>query len=157
LIGVAVVTVYTDGSSLGNPGPGGYGAVLISGNRRKEIYGGFSCTTNNRMELKAVIEALKCLKGSRHQVAVYSDSRYVVDAFVRGWLDAWKQREWKKVKNTDLWMELWSLTQHHRVSWHWIKGHNQNPENEACDRMARLAASGSSLPEDTGYTADNQS
>ena len=134
------VTVYTDGACSGNPGPGGWGAVLLYGSNRKEISGGAPATTNNRMELTAVIEALKLLK-EPCQVALYSDSKYVIDALEKGWAWGWKRRGWvksdkKPALNPDLWEELLRLTQTHKLEYHWVKGHASNPLNNRCDELA---------------------
>ena len=152
---MANIDIYTDGSALGNPGPGGYAAVLLSGDRRLEISGGFSCTTNNRMELMAVVEALQALRGNDHTIRLFSDSKYVVDAFVKDWIGGWKRRAWKNVKNIDLWQRLLPLTHQHQITWCWIKGHAEIPENERCDVLAKAAAASSSLGPDLGYRADN--
>ena len=134
------VTVYTDGACSGNPGPGGWGAVLLYGSHRKEISGGAPATTNNRMELTAVIEALKLLK-EPCQVALYSDSKYVIDALEKGWAWGWKRRGWvksdkKPALNPDLWEELLRLTQTHKLEYHWVKGHARNPLNNRCVVLA---------------------
>ena len=152
---MAYIDIYTDGSALGNPGPGGYAAVLLSGDRRLEISGGFSCTTNNRMELMAVVEALQALRGNDHTIRLYSDSKYVVDAFVKDWIGGWKRRAWKNVKNIDLWQRLLPLTHQHQITWCWIKGHAEIPENERCDVLARAAAASSTLGPDLGYRANS--
>lgn len=145
------VTIYTDGSALGNPGPGGYGIVLLAPpNHRKEISAGFSLTTNNRMELMAVCVALEALK-TQCDVTVYSDSRYVVDAVEKGWVFGWEKKGFKDKKNPDLWMRFLRVYRRHRVRFVWVKGHANNPENERCDRLAVAAANGRNLPEDTGY------
>jgi len=134
------VTVYTDGACSGNPGPGGWGAVLLYGSHRKEISGGAPATTNNRMELTAVIEALKLLK-EPCQVALYSDSKYVIDALEKGWAKGWRARGWiksdkKPALNPDLWEELLKLCEYHTVNLHWVKGHGDNPYNNRCDELA---------------------
>ena len=152
---MAYIDIYTDGSALGNPGPGGYAAVLLSGDRRLEISGGFSCTTNNRMELMAVVEALQALRGNDHTVRLYSDSKYVVDAFVKDWIGGWKRRAWKNVKNIDLWQRLLPLTHQHQITWCWIKGHAEIPENERCDVLAKAAAASTTLGPDLGYRANS--
>jgi ribonuclease HI len=152
---MAHIDIYTDGSALGNPGPGGYAAVLLSGDRRLEISGGFSCTTNNRMELMAVVEALQALRGNDHTIRLFSDSKYVVDAFVKDWIGGWKRRAWKNVKNIDLWQRLLPLTHQHQITWCWIKGHAEIPENERCDVLAKAAATSSSLGPDLGYRANS--
>lgn len=134
------VTVYTDGACSGNPGPGGWGAVLLYGAHKKEISGGAAQTTNNRMELTAVIEALKLLK-EPCVVELYSDSKYVIDALEKGWAKGWKKRGWvksdkKPALNPDLWELLLELTQVHQLRYHWVKGHASNPLNNRCDEMA---------------------
>lgn len=134
------VTIFTDGACSGNPGPGGYGIVLKYGEHQKELSEGFADTTNNRMELLAVITALKSLKFSC-QVDLYSDSKYVVDAVVKGWAKSWKAKGWRKsdkspAKNTDLWEELLNLLEKHEVTFHWVKGHADNPFNNRCDELA---------------------
>ena len=135
-----VIYLYTDGASSGNPGPGGWGAVLVCGELRKEMSGGFARTTNNRMELTAVIEGLKAIKWEDAEVEVWSDSQYVVKAVTEGWLENWIRKQWKKVKNPDLWQEFLTLYRRHRVTFHWIKGHAGHPENERCDELATTAA-----------------
>ena len=151
-----VIYLYTDGASSGNPGPGGWGAVLVCGELRKEMSGGFARTTNNRMELTAVIEGLKAIKWEDAEVEVWSDSQYVVKAVTEGWLENWIRKQWKKVKNPDLWQEFLTLYRRHRVTFHWIKGHAGHPENERCDRLAVEAYSDpAQLPEDAGIVEDN--
>jgi len=147
-----VIYLFTDGASSGNPGPGGYGIVLRCGNLEKEISGGFARTTNNRMELMAVIIGLEALRWDNATVEVWSDSTYVVKAVTEGWLDKWVAKDWKKVKNPDLWQRFIPLYARHRVSFHWLKGHAGHPENERCDSLAVAAYSGKNLPEDEGYT-----
>ena len=134
------ITIYTDGSALGNPGPGGYGAVLISGRFRKEVSQGYRLTTNNRMELTAVIRSLALLK-EPCIVELYSDSKYVIDALEKGWVWGWKKRGWvksdkKPALNVDLWEQLLPLIQTHQVHYHWVKGHASNEKNNRCDQMA---------------------
>jgi ribonuclease HI len=150
------VTIYTDGAAKGNPGPGGYGIILVSGNHRKEVARGFRLTTNNRMELMAVIEALKMLKFPGTVVDIYSDSRYVVDAVEKGWVFAWEKKNFAKKKNADLWKQFLELYRRHQVKFHWLKGHNDHPENTRCDQLAVQAASASGTEEDTGYQPENQ-
>jgi ribonuclease HI len=133
------VDLFTDGAAKGNPGPGGYGTILRSGAHEKELSGGFYHTTNNRMELMAVIVGIEALK-SGCSVRVVSDSKYVVDAFNARWIDGWKRRGWAKVKNPDLWKRLLKAMEPHQVRFEWIKGHNDHPENERCDRLAVAAA-----------------
>jgi ribonuclease HI len=134
------ITIYTDGACSGNPGPGGWGAVLIYGEHEKEIYGGNPSTTNNQMELSAVIEALKTLKKSC-TIELYTDSKYVKDG-VQEWMPNWKKRGWKTaskkpVKNKEYWVELDELLQNHTVNWHWVKGHSGDLYNEKADELAR--------------------
>ncbi len=138
---MAEIIIYTDGAAQGNPGPGGYGAVLMSGPHRKEISGGFRLTTNNRMELLAVIEALTLIKADGNSVTIYSDSKYVVDAVEKKWLFGWLKTGFKGKKNSDLWMRFYTQYQRQQVRLVWIKGHAQIPENERCDRLAVAAAS----------------
>jgi ribonuclease HI len=142
-----VVHIYTDGACKGNPGPGGWGALLRSGTRERELYGGEPATTNNRMELTAVIRALAALK-QRSRVEVYTDSEYVMKGITE-WLAAWKRRGWKTadrkpVKNVDLWRELDELAGRHEVSWHWVRGHAGHPENERADALANRGVTSSS-------------
>jgi ribonuclease HI len=133
------VEIYTDGACRGNPGPGGWGALLISGSRRKTLHGGAPETTNNRMELTAAIEALNALRGAR-SVILHTDSKYVMDG-IREWLPNWKQRGWKTaarkpVKNQDLWQALDAAAQRHSITWIWVRGHDGNAGNEAADALA---------------------
>jgi ribonuclease HI len=146
---VVQVDLFTDGAAKGNPGPGGYGTILRSGAHEKELSGGFYHTTNNRMELMAVIVGLEALKSSC-EVRVVSDSKYVVDAFNARWIEGWKRRGWAKVKNPDLWKRLLKAMEPHRVQFEWIKGHNDHPENERCDRLA-VAASLKPTEQDYGF------
>ncbi|MGQ9865032.1 MAG: ribonuclease HI [Pseudanabaenaceae cyanobacterium] len=149
------VEIYTDGACLGNPGPGGYGAVLIYGPHRRELSGGFRLTTNNRMEMMGAIVALNALK-EPCAVTLYSDSKYVVDALVKGWAKRWQARNWMRTKtepalNPDLWADLLQVSDRHQVTWQWVKGHAGHPENERCDRLAVMAAQQPQLPPDLGY------
>ena len=137
------IIIYTDGACSGNPGPGGWGAILMYKNAKKEISGGMKNTTNNIMEITAVLEALKCLK-VESDVQVYSDSAYVVNAFKQGWIYNWIKKGWKtasgeNVKNKELWQELYELTQKHKVEFIKVKGHADNEFNNRCDEMARNA------------------
>lgn len=143
--------MYTDGAASGNPGPGGWGTVLICGGFRKEMSGGFRLTTNNRMELLAVINGLEAIKWDNARVEIWSDSKYVVDAVNQGWLQGWVAKDWKKVKNPDLWQRFLAVYSRHRVVFHWLKGHAGHPENELCDRMAVAAYGKDGLPSDEGY------
>ncbi|MBR2116947.1 MAG: ribonuclease HI [Alistipes sp.] len=146
-----VITIYTDGSALGNPGKGGYGVVLISGPHRKELSAGFRLTTNNRMELMAVCVALETLKFEGSDVTIYSDSKYVVDAVSKGWVFGWEQKRFKDKKNPDLWMRFLNSYRRHKVRFVWIKGHAETVENNRCDTLAVAAANSDRLLEDTGY------
>jgi ribonuclease HI len=146
------INLYTDGASSGNPGPGGYGVILKYKSKVKELSSGYRKTTNNRMELKAVIEGLKTLK-EKCKVDIYSDSKYIVDAIEQEWIYKWKSLGWKRNKkdkllNPDLWKELYDLLQKHEVKLHWIKSHNGHPENERCDKLAVKASQQSHLPAD---------
>ena len=148
------IHLYTDGAARGNPGPGGYGIVLEwpEKNYRKEFSEGFKHTTNNRMELLAVIEGLKKLNESPLKVRVYTDSKYVADAFVKNWVFGWERKGFKDRKNTDLWIALLREYRKHEVSFHWVKGHNNHPQNEQCDRLAVEASHSNQLKVDIGYT-----
>ena len=145
------IIIYTDGASSGNPGPGGYGVVLISGKHRLEKSEGFKLTTNNRMELMAVIVGLEALKIPGSRVVIYTDSKYVADSVEKGWVFQWESKAFKKKKNPDLWIRFLKVYRKHNVRFVWIKGHADNTENEICDRLAVNASSSSSLLEDTGY------
>lgn len=152
------VEIYTDGSCLNNPGRGGYAAILICGSHRKEIYGGYRYTTNNRMEIMAVIQGLKALKRPC-KVNLYTDSQYVVNAMTKGWVKKWQKNNWRrnaqeKAKNVDLWQELLKVSQPHQVNYIWVKGHAGHPENERCDYLANLAALADNLAEDEGLQED---
>ncbi len=149
------VTLYTDGAARGNPGPGGYGIVLISGKHRREISEGYRLTTNNRMELMAVIVGLEALKNPGTDVVVYTDSRYVADAVEKGWVFQWESKFFKKKKNPDLWLRFLKVYRNHKVRFIWIKGHSDNKENELCDRLAVEASMKNELREDTGYSSDD--
>ncbi len=149
---MAKVTLFTDGSSRGNPGPGGYGVVLLCPPHRREISAGFRLTTNNRMELLGVIVGLEALKYPGTEVTVYSDSRYVVDAVAKGWVFGWEKKGFAGKKNPDLWRRFLAVYRRHRVRFVWIKGHADTPENERCDRLAVAAAQSDRLAEDIGYS-----
>jgi len=150
------IIIYTDGASTGNPGPGGYGVVLISGEHRLEKSEGFRLTTNNRMELMAVIVGLDALKIPFSDVTIYTDSKYVADSVVKGWVFQWESKAFKKKKNRDLWIRFLKVYRKHNVRFVWIKGHSSNPENELCDRMAVEAYKKKNLSEDTGYDASEE-
>lgn len=154
-----IIQIYTDGACKGNPGPGGYGVVLLAGDRKRELSGGFRKTTNNRMELLACIEGLRVLK-QPSSVVLTSDSKYVVNAVVRGWAKKWRSRGWKlspskSAKNPDLWHQLLELCETHKVEFKWVKGHNEHPENERCDALAVTASEGRDLPIDAAYENPN--
>jgi ribonuclease HI len=151
------ITIYTDGASSGNPGPGGYGVVLISGKHRLEKSEGFRLTTNNRMELMAVIVGLEALKMFDSKVVIYTDSKYVADSVEKGWVFQWESKAFKKKKNPDLWIRFLKIYRKHKVRFVWIKGHANIPENEICDRLAVNAYSGNKLTEDTGYIPEDES
>lgn len=149
------VTIYTDGACIGNPGPGGYGAVIMFKQHRKEISSGFRKTTNNRMEILAAIRALETLT-EPCEVTVHSDSAYLVNAMMQGWAERWKAQGWKRGKqgkaaNPDLWEILLNLAGMHRVTFKWVPGHKGIPENERCDALANAAARGKDLPMDEAY------
>ncbi len=150
------VLIYTDGGAINNPGPGGYGAVIVDEEGERELSGGYRLTTNNRMELMACIKALQSLGNDKQPVLLYSDSQYVVNGISKGWARGWRKRGWKKsdgqpAKNEDLWAELLLLTEKRPVSFHWVKGHAGHPLNERCDQLAVANARKRNLPQDTGY------
>lgn len=149
------IVIYTDGACSGNPGAGGYGTVLLFGETRKELSGGYALTTNNRMEVLAVIKGLEALKEPCN-VEVYSDSKYVVDAIEKGWVTKWRRQGWMRNKkerasNVDLWERLLEQLLIHHVSFFWVKGHADNPENERCDQLAREAIQNKTLEIDENY------
>jgi len=150
------ILVFSDGGARNNPGPGGYGILIVDGEKRREISGGFSHTTNNRMELMGCIVALRTLAGDPRPVSLYTDSSYVVNGISKGWAKNWRRRGWIKADgqpalNPDLWKELLELTENRDITFNWVKGHAGHPENERCDEMAVAASYGEDLPEDTGY------
>jgi ribonuclease HI len=152
------VTLYTDGGCLGNPGPGGYGVVLLYGGHRKELSGGFRLTTNNRMEMMAAIAGLRALKG-HCAVTLHTDSQYLANAMTNGWAKRWQANGWKRNKtdkalNPDLWQQLLDLSDRHAVTFAWVRGHAGVEENERCDQLSRQAAGKPDLPADTGYEAN---
>ncbi len=148
-----MITIYTDGAAKGNPGRGGYGVVMLSGPHRKEMSAGYRHTTNNRMELLSVIIALETIKTPNHEVVVYSDSKYVVDAVEQGWIYNWLKIKFKGKKNPDLWLRFIKIYQQHKVRFVWIKGHANNVENERCDRLAVAASEQKNLLIDEVYEA----
>mgnify|MGYP005857282599 CR=1 FL=1 len=149
------IEIYTDGACLGNPGAGGYGIVLKYKQFRKELSQGYQFTTNNRMELLAVIVALESLKEEGLKVSIYSDSKYVVDAVSKGWIWNWQRQNFKDKKNEDLWRRFLKIYPKHELRFHWLKGHAGHAENERCDALAVAAAKGHQLLEDTGFTKSN--
>ncbi len=151
-----LVTMYTDGAARGNPGPGGYGVVLLYRGHRKELSKGYRRTTNNRMELLAVIAGLEALKRKNLKVKIYSDSKYVVDAINKGWLADWEAKGFKKKKNPDLWRRFLLVRQGFDIELVWVKGHANIPENERCDRLAVEASLRPDLGVDKGYEAENE-
>ena len=149
------VTIYTDGAARGNPGRGGYGVILMSGNRTKELSQGYRLTTNNRMELMGVIAALEAMKKKGLNITIYSDSQYIVKAIKEGWLNKWLATNFAKgKKNKDLWVRFYNLYTQHQVRFVWVKGHADNPYNNRCDELATAAADGPGLLIDTGYEMD---
>ncbi len=149
------VYLFTDGACSGNPGRGGYGVILRSGKHEKELSGGFQKTTNNRMELMAVIMGLEALKKEGCSVNITTDSKYITEAINQGWIVGWEKRGWKKIKNPDLWQRFLRAYKKHRVTFQWIKGHAGHFENERCDELAVAAANGFSLQVDEGYLKGN--
>ena len=145
------VAIYTDGAAKGNPGKGGYGVVLLSGKLRKELSKGFRLTTNNRMELLAVIVSLEALKKKPESVIIYSDSKYVVDAVEKKWVFGWEKTNFNKKKNPDLWIRFLKIYRQHNVSFKWVKGHSDNAENNRCDFLAVEASEGAMLETDVWY------
>ena len=153
---VSLIEIYTDGSSRGNPGPGGYGIVLSYNGNEKEISEGFRKTTNNRMELLAVIVALESLKTTKIPVKIYSDSKYVIDAITKGWLKTWIQKNFKGKKNKDLWLRYYKISKQYQVTFEWVKGHAGNIKNERCDVLAVEASKNSNLSVDQNYESGEE-
>lgn len=151
------ITIYTDGAARGNPGPGGYGVVLLFKGHRKELSEGFRLTTNNRMELLAVIVGLEALTRKDLKIKIYSDSKYVVDAIEKGWIWNWQAKRFKKKKNSDLWKRYIKLHKEFNIEFHWVKGHADIPENERCDALAVEASLQPNLGPDKGYELENSS
>ena len=149
------IIMYTDGSSRGNPGPGGYGVILICGERRKEMAQGYRLTTNNRMELMGVIAGLEALKKTGLKITAYTDSQYIVKAIKEGWLNKWMATNFAKgKKNKDLWVRFYNLYKQHNINFVWVKGHADNPYNNRCDKLATTAADSKDLLVDEGYEMD---
>jgi len=151
-----MVEIFTDGSSSGNPGPGGYAVILRSGKHYKELSEGFRKTTNNRMELLAVIKGLEALKAEGQQVTIYSDSKYVIDAVEKKWVYGWLQKGFKDKKNKDLWLRFLDVSKLHQVKFSWVRGHNGHPENERCDVLAVLAGKQKELHVDTIFEGEQE-
>jgi ribonuclease HI len=149
------IQLYTDGASSGNPGPGGYGAILRSGQHYKELSQGFRKTTNNRMELLAVIKGLEALKSPNQQVTIYSDSKYVIDAIEKKWLQGWVKKGFAGKKNSDLWLRYLEVSRIHQIRLVWVKGHAGHPENERCDQLAVAAGKQKELLIDSVFEAEN--
>ena len=145
------IIIYTDGSAKGNPGNGGYGIVMMSGSYRKELMQGFKLTTNNRMELLAVIIALESVKKENSEITIYSDSKYVIDSVEKKWVFGWEKKNFNKKKNPDLWIRFLKIYRMQKVSFIWVKGHANNKENERCDFLAVEAADSQSLLTDQWY------
>lgn len=145
------INVYTDGAARGNPGPGGYGVVMVSGTHRKELSAGYKLTTNNRMELMAIIAALEAMKMQGTFITVYTDSKYVCEAVEKGWVFNWQLKDFKGKKNADLWKRFLQLYPKQHITFRWIKGHAGHKENEYCDKLATTAADGHNLLIDEGY------
>ena len=144
--------IYTDGAARGNPGRGGYGAILMFGEKKLELSAGFRLTTNNRMELMAVIEAIKALKKNHVPIKIYTDSKYIVDSVTKGWLNGWIKTDFKGgKKNKDLWTAYYHLAKNFQIKFHWVKGHADNPYNNRCDELATQAADGGPLMIDAFY------
>ena len=152
------ITIYTDGSSRGNPGPGGYGTLLIYQGHKKKLSGGFAKTTNNRMEILAALTGIESLK-EPCKITLFSDSKYVIDTMDKGWIHGWKKKNWtrgprKPLKNVDLWKRMDTAVQGHDITWKWVKGHAGNPNNELCDALATTAADMPHNPEDEGFVEE---
>lgn len=145
------ITMYTDGSSRGNPGPGGYGVILIWKGHRKELSAGYRLTTNNRMELMGVIAGLEAIKKEGQHITIYSDSQYIVNSVEKKWVFGWVKKGFRDKKNKDLWMRLLASYGRHHVRFQWVKGHSDNPFNNRCDQLATAAADGTTLLEDTVF------
>jgi len=146
-----MIEIYTDGASSGNPGPGGFGVILRSGEHYKELSGGFRKTTNNRMELLAVITGLESIKKSGQEIMIYSDSKYIIDSVEKKWVFNWLKTNFKGKKNKDLWLRFLAVYKQHQIRFTWVKGHNGHPENERCDELAVDAAKQKNLLIDTYF------
>ena len=148
------IQIYTDGACSGNPGPGGFAVILRCGSYEKEISAGYAVTTNNRMELLAVITGLEAVRWEQADVTIWSDSSYVVDAVEKGWVFSWERKGFAKKANPDLWTRFLAVYRRHHVQFVWVRGHNGHPENERCDRLAVAASQGPGLLTDSGYTQE---
>ena len=149
------ITMYTDGASRGNPGPGGYGTILLAGKHRKELSQAYRHTTNNRMELMSVIAVLKALKKKELNITIYSDSQYIVNSISKGWLANWIKTDFKGgKKNKDLWLQYHTISKHFKIRFVWVKGHADNAMNNRCDELATAAADGNELITDEGYEVE---
>jgi len=151
----AMIEIFTDGASSGNPGPGGYGVILRSGKHYKELSEGFRKTTNNRMELLAVIKGLEAIKTPNQQVMIFSDSKYVIDAIEKRWVNGWLQKGFSGKKNKDLWLRYLEISKHHQIKFTWVRGHNGHPENERCDELAVAAGKQKPLLIDSVFEVEN--
>ena len=157
---IETVTLYTEGACIGNPGPGGYGVVLLHKGQRKELSSGFRLTTNNRMEIMAALVGLRALR-TRSAVKLYSDSRYLVESMTEGWAQQWRANRWRRGKrgkalNPDLWEQLLDLCAQHQVEFIWVQGHAGDAENERCDRLSLQVAQQRDLPADVGYEPEDE-
>lgn len=150
-----MIEIFTDGASSGNPGPGGYGVILRSGQHYKELSEGFRKTTNNRMELLAVIKGLEAIKAPKQDVMIFSDSKYVIDSIEKRWLYGWVQKGFKDKKNKDLWMRYLEVSKLHNIKFTWVRGHNGHPENERCDELAVAAGKQKNLLIDSVFEMEN--
>lgn len=150
-----MIEIFTDGASSGNPGPGGYGVILRSGQHYKELSAGYRKTTNNRMELLAVIRGLEALKNLNQNVTIYSDSKYVIDSIQKRWVHGWAQKGFKDKKNKDLWLRFLELSKLHHLNFVWVRGHAGHPENERCDQLAVAAYKQKDLLIDSVFEAEN--
>jgi ribonuclease HI len=150
-----MIEIFTDGASSGNPGPGGYGVILRSGKHYKELSEGFRKTTNNRMELLAVIKGLEALKSPNQHVVIFSDSKYVIDAIEKHWIQGWLKKGFQGKKNKDLWLRYLDISKLHNVKFNWVRGHNGHPENERCDELAVAASKDKNLLIDTVFEMES--
>ena len=151
----SMIEIFTDGASSGNPGPGGYGVILRSGQHYKELSEGFRKTTNNRMELLAVIKGLEALKTPGHEVTIFSDSKYVIDSIEKRWVNGWVAKGFQGKKNKDLWLRYLDISKMHNIKFNWVRGHNGHPENERCDELAVAAGKQKNLLIDSVFEMEN--